>query len=298
MQLIPFGCRLCIVVCAFALSTLIARAETRLVEIETQDGRALQGVVDQRSDAQALWVRRTEGNVILATNVAWGNISTAAIDGEPVEVSLLESNFQQLKTSAPTTFLTEFEPLQSTSRPLPAIPWDQRRRITSIEVDAAIVNLDRTVESDGLVAALAVFDDHGVAMPVRGSLSARLIVERLDQHTGAVTFEEFQRWSVPVSPRDFRDGIAELPLRYRRASPEFRWDLCTAALLNVRLGVPGAGNFEASVPVAIQEFNPIRDEMRNQQGYRFYRDELTHDTRHDGPRQLHRGYSSPRGYGF
>jgi hypothetical protein len=50
--------------------------------------------------------------------------------------------------------------------------------------------------------------------------------------------------------------------------------------------------------VAIQEFNPIRDELRNQQGSRFYRDELTGNTRHDGPQQLHRGYSPPWGFGF
>jgi hypothetical protein len=268
------------------------------VQVESRDGRLLQGEVDQRSDDNRLWIRRSEGNVILTASVAWDDISVIALDGEPIELAVFESDYGELATAAPAAFLTEFEPLQLGGVLMPAPAWHRRSRITSIEVDAGIANLDRTVETDGLLVALAVFDEQGQAVPVRGSLSARLIVERLDQHTGQVSFEEFQRWSTTVSPAEFHEGIAEVPLRYRRLSPEFRWDLCTAALLNVRLGVAGQGNFEASVPVAIQEFNPIRDEMRNQQGSRFYRDELTRNTRHDGPQQLHRGYSAPRGYGF
>jgi hypothetical protein len=268
------------------------------VEIETHDGRTLKGEVDQRSDAEGLWIRRTEGNVILSSHVSWDEVEAVVIDAQPVEVAKFESDYQQLATAAPATFLTEFEPLQLSLAPEPLVVEKQRSRVMSIEVAARIANLDRTVESDGLLVDLAVFDDHGMAVPVRGSLSARLIVERLDQHSGAVSFEEFQRWSAAVSVADFDEGVARLPFRYRRLSPEFRWDLCTAALLNVRLGVAGQGNFEASVPVAIQEFNPIRDELRNQQGSRFYRDELTRNTRHDGPQRLYQGYSPPRGFGF
>jgi hypothetical protein len=297
MRFISTACRLCFTVCFCAL-TVIANAATQLVRVETHDGRQLEGEVDQRSDEEALWLRRTEDNVILASNVAWSDIEAAEIDGKAVDLAVLASDYEKLKTAAPATFLTEFEPRTLGSQLTFPTGWHHRTRIASIEVEAGIVNLDRTVETDGLLVTLAAFDSHGDAVPVRGSLSARLIVERLDQHTGQVSFEDFQRWSVPVALADFHDGIAEMPLRYRRLSPEFRWDLCTAALLNVRLSVAGQGNFEASAPVAIQAFNPIRDEMRNQQGSRFYRDELTHDTRHDGPQQLYRGYSAPRGYGF
>jgi hypothetical protein len=280
------------------LSLLSARADGQLVRVETLDGRTLQGEVDERSDGNSLWIRRTEGQVILVVNVAWDAVSSVEIDGEQVEVAQFESDYQRLATAAPATFLTEFEPLQLSITPQPLVAERRPGRITSIEVAARIANLDRTVESDGLLVDLAVFDDHGFAVPVRGSLSARLIVERLDQHTGAVSFEEFQRWSAPVSFADFDEGVATLPLRYQRLSPEFRWDLCTAALLNVRLGVAGQGNFEASVPVAIQEFNPFRDALRNQQGSRFFRDELTGNTRHSGPMRLYQGSSPPRGFGF
>lgn len=298
MRLIPFTCHVCLVVCTCALSILTARAESQLVEVETLDGRTLKGEVDERSDANNLWIRHTEGNVILAANVSWDAVSSVEIEGVPIEVAKFENDYQHMVTAGSATFLTEFEPYSFASAPRPILGWRQQSRITTIEVAATMANLDRTVESDGLLVSLAAFDDHGIAVPVRGSFSARLIVERLNQRTGEVRFEEFQRWTAPVLQEDFFDGVATLPLRYRRISPEFRWDLCTAALLNVRLGVAGQGNFEASVPVVIQELNPFRDELRNQEGARFFQDELTGNTRHSGGQQLHRGYAPPRGFGF
>ncbi len=263
-----------------------------VVTVVTGDGRTLTGEVDDRSDQQTLWIRRSEHNIVLTTAVAWSEITSAALNDQNIEVSDLSNKSQKIATSGPATFLTEYEQVDRSRNHAVSYNIAQRAEIMSVEIDAGLVNLDRTVEPDGLALVLSAIDSHGNYVPVRGTLNARLIVQRIDQHTGVVSFEEFQRWSSAVSPADFYEGIAELPLRFRRASPEFDWELCTAALLHVRLGVFGEGNFEASVPVAIHQFNPLRDEMRNQQGSRFFRDELTHNTRHDGPRSLHRGYSA------
>jgi hypothetical protein len=274
----------------FAVMLHSARAESE-VTISLENGRTLTGEVDSRSDSEALWLRRTEGNVILTSAIAWDRVVSAEENGKPIASQKLLQVLRASATAEPADFLTEFEP---NAIPLPlrgaslAIP----PRVVSLEIDAGLVNLDRTVEPDGLTLVLAAIDAMGQSVPVRGSLSARLIVERLNFHTGEVSFEEFQRWTSPVSPANFYEGVAEMPLRFRRASPEFDWELCTAALVNVRLSVYGEGNFEASIPVQIQQYNPIRDELRNQQGERFFRNELTHNTRQDGPRNLHRGYSS------
>ncbi|MDZ4657127.1 MAG: hypothetical protein SH868_06060 [Bythopirellula sp.] len=268
----------------------IARSEGG-VQVTTKAGRTLAGEIDSRSDQDTLWIRITEGNIILTTSLAWSEVLTVELEGKSIEVTELSRNFMEYATVAPATFLTEFEqtPRENLSvvHPLGAF---RKSALASIEIEAGLINLDRTVELDGLLVALAVFDTHGVAVPVRGSLSARLIVQRTDQHTGRIGFQEFQRWSVPVVEKNFIDGIAELPLRFRRASPDFDWELCSSAILNVRLGVTGQGNFEASLPVTIREVNPLRDEMQNLLGSRFYRDELTHNTRHDGTRLLHQGY--------
>ncbi len=261
------------------------------VDVTTNGGRTLSGEIDERSDQNTLWIRITEGQVILTTSVAWSEIASAELEGKPIEIAELSRNLSDYATSASPTFLTEYEQIPrdnlSVVHSLGAV---RKPVVASIEIEAGLVNLDRTVELDGLLVALAAFDTHGIAVPVRGSLSARLIVQRTDERTGRISFQEFQRWSMPVVEKNFLDGIAELPLRFRRASPDFDWQLCSSAILHVRLGVFGEGNFEASVPLTIREVNPLRDQMQNLLGSRFYRDELTHNTRHDGPRLLHQGY--------
>ena len=120
---------------------------------------------------------------------------------------------------------------------------------------------------------LAALDRFGHSVPVDGVMTARLIVERIDQHSGRVTFEEFQRWSANVSAEDFVDGECAVALNFRRPGPQHDWQLCTAALLHIRLSAHGHGSYEISVPVAIRQFNPIRDELRNWHGRRFFRNE-------------------------
>lgn len=274
----------------FAASAVHAEDNLR---VQTVNGRLLHGTMDVRTDDGMLWIRRTEGNIILTTSVKWSEIESAELAGEAITAEKLAEQRKELATAAPVTFLTEFEQPVVQSTPKPAIHFQSKASITNIEIEATLANLDRTVESDGLLVALAALDEFRQAHAVRGSLSARLVVERLDNHTGAVSFEEFGRWTRQVSAHDFHEGVAEFPLRFRRYSPEFDWELCTAALLNVRLSVHGQGNFEASIPIAIHEFNPIRDEMRNWRGSRFFRDELTRNTLHDGPIILHQGYSAP-----
>lgn len=267
------------------------------VTVTLDSGRSLWGEVDSRSDEEQLWLRRTEGNVILTTAIRWDSIGSASVGENIVDSEELVRVLRAQATEEPEAFLTEFETLQGSihfEKPVMALS----SRVVSIEADAVLSNLDRTVEADGLVLALSAVDDTGRFVPVRGSLTARLIVERNDFHSGQVTFEEFGRWTAPVSMPDFLEGVAEFTLRFRRLSPEFDWQLCTAALVNIRLSIYGEGNFEASVPVAIHQFNPIRDELRNQQGFRFFRNELTHGPRQGGPRNLHRGYSAPNLEGF
>jgi hypothetical protein len=154
------------------------------------------------------------------------------------------------------------------------------RRITSVEVDAVLVNRDRDVEPDGLEIVVAAVDLYGNSVPVRGDIYARLWGERMWPNGSHDRFETLQRWNQPVALHDFRDGVARYYLPFRTVRPEFDVALHPDALLNVRLGVPGAGNFEASVPVHIRHFNPIRDRLQLREGSRFFRNELSEEVRH------------------
>jgi hypothetical protein len=285
-----FPVRLCgLLLTLFAASAGQAEDDLR---IQTANGRLLVGRMDDRTDDATLWIRRTEGNIILTSSVKWSEVESAELDGESISSEKLAEQREKLATAAPKRFLSDFEPL-NIDESEPASGFQRRPRIVNIEIEATLANLDRTVESDGLLVAITALDEFRQSHAVRGSLTARLVVERLNYRTGEVSFDEFSRWSQKVSMKDFQEGVAEFPLRFQRYSPEFDWELCTAALLNVRLSVHSQGNFEASIPIAIHEYNPIRDEMRNWRGSRFFRDELTRSTRHQWPMDLHQGFESP-----
>jgi hypothetical protein len=285
-----FAVRFCgLLFTLLAASAVQAEGELR---VQTTNGRLLHGAMDIHTDAETLWIRRTEGNIILTSSVKWPEVESAELDGVSISSEKLAKQREKLATAAPKRFLSDFEPL-NINESEPVSGFQRRPRIVNIEIEATLANLDRTVESDGLLVAITALDEFRQAHAVRGSLTARLIVERLNYRTGEVSFDEFSRWSQKVSMKDFQEGVAEFPLRFQRYSPEFDWELCTAALLNVRISVHSQGNFEASIPIAIHEYNPIRDEMRNWRGSRFFRDELTRSTIHEWPMDLHQGFESP-----
>jgi len=252
------------------------------VTVQTVDGRELVGEIDERTSAEQLWIRREENQIVLTTSVPWGSIVAATIDGESVDVSSLTENWLPLKSSGPVGFwsIEERAPSEIANTHWRSQPV--RARIASIEIDAVLVNLYRDVEPDGFELAISAIDVHGRAVPVRGNITARLVGERDEQHSGRIRFEELQHWSQPVAREDFLDGVASYALRFRTVRPEFDWELIPYALLNVRLGVYGAGNFEASVPVKIRQFNPFRDQLQKYERSRFLRNELTDEVRRRG----------------
>jgi len=265
-----------------ALSALTVEELRADVSIQTVDGRELTGEVDERTSTERLWIRRETNRIVLTTSVPWGSIVAATVDGKPAEVSTLAQMWPPLKSSGPVGIwaLTDGGPRKMAETRAKFRP--KRARIVALEIDAVLVNLDRDVEPDGFELVIAAIDVHGQAVPVRGNISARLVGERDEQHSGRIRFEELQHWSQPVAPKDFLDGMASYALRFQTVRPEFDWELIPFALLNVRLGVYGEGNFEASVPIMIRQFNPFRDQLQKYARSRFLRNELTEEVRRRG----------------
>jgi len=263
----------------FSLSLLVLGEAKAAVTVQTVDGRELSGEIDERTTAEELWIRREANQIVVASSVSWGSIVAAAIDGEVVEVSTLVERWPGMTSrgSVGILSLAVRSSHRYRERWLPARP--KGSRIVALEIDAVLINLDRDVEPDGFELVIAALDEHGQAVPVRGNISARLVGERDEEHSGRIRFEELQRWSQPVAREDFLDGLASYALRFQTVRPEFDWELIPVALLNVRLGIPGEGNFEASVPVPIRQFNPFRDQMQKYERSRFLSDELSGEVR-------------------
>ncbi len=291
---IPFivGC-----LCTFWSAGASVRAD---VHVQTNDGRVLTGEVDARTSAEQLWIRQETDQIVLATSVDWAKVVSAHVDGEQIDARALADRASRLATQRRFGFLSEINDSELRARieqqHAPAstmTSWNRaplRSRITSLEIDAVLVNLDRDVEPDGFELAIAAVDVYGRSVPVKGNLTVRLMGEHNKHHSGRVHFEDLQQWTQPVMPEDFVDGVAGYVLPFRTVHPEFDFELRPDAQLHVRLGVFGSGNFAATVPVLLREFNPFRDRMQMFEGSRFFRDELSRQVRHlnDDPHGIFR----------
>jgi len=277
----------------FSLSLLAVEELRAAVAVRTDDGRVLVGEVDARTTKEQLWIRREENQIVLSTPVAWDSIVAAAVDGKPAEVSTLAEQWPRLKSKGPAGIWALAGGAAEAFGETRAEPRPQGSRIVALEIEAALVNLDRDVEPDGFEVVITALDVQGRAVPVRGNIQARLVGERDERHSGKIRFEELQRWSQPVVRADFQDGVASYALRFRQVQPEFDWELIPYGLLNVRLGVYGEGNFEASVPVEIRQFNPFRDQLQKYAQSRFLRDELSRQVRRRGVLRTSSGLREP-----
>lgn len=248
------------------------------VEVRTTDGRSLIGAVDARTNERQLWIRIEEKGIVLSTSVAWDSLNQATVDGQEIAIDELRMRAAEMATKLPEGFLMEYGPSPATV--LASQTQVRVGRITSLEIDARLVNLDHTVEPDGYEIAVAAIDEFGNPVPVRGNLYIRLQAERNIQRTGRIRFENVEQWHQPVSPHDFVDGVALYAVRFRAFTPEFDDELRPYAQLNARLGVFGQGSYSATVPVVLWEFNPFRDRLQLFEGSRFFRDEVTRRPRH------------------
>ncbi len=284
-----------IVCCLFAMLST-SRPLYAEITVQTADGRELTGEVDVQTDDRLLWIRQEREQIILTTSVPWSSITSATDNGVSLPIDQLPELLrgqtssepvgffvQQISCNAPIDCQGECLSTLASRRSTQARP----AQVRSLSVEAFLVNLDRDVEPDGFELVIAALDDHGVPVPVKGSLYVRLWGERIQSHGSLVRYEELEQWSQPVVPVDFTDGVASYALRFRKTRPAFDVGLHSEAMVNVRLSVFGQGNFSASVPVQIRAFSPFRDRLQLNRGSRFLPNELTQEVRHQLPFRTH-----------
>lgn len=252
--------------------------------VVTNDERELVGEVDSQTNEEQLWIRQEKADILLTTAIAWSQVAAVVRDGEQLPQDALFEVLSAEKTDEPAGFLaTRIVPASPEGCTLNCSelrePLSPRPiQVQSLQVEAYLVNLDRDVEPDGIEIILAALDEFGEPVPVKGNLVVELWGEWVHTHGSHIRFEELQRWSQPVMPVDFTDGLVRYALRFRTVQPEFDLRLNPDALVHARLGVFGQGNYSASAPVVIRKLNPYRDRLQYFHGSRFVPGELTSET--------------------
>ncbi|OHB71112.1 MAG: hypothetical protein A2V70_04065 [Planctomycetes bacterium RBG_13_63_9] len=184
----------------------------------------------------------------------------------PAQTEAPESESRRTTASEPSE-------LRSTSHQGKREP--PHRKVQSLRIEAALANWDGDVEVDGLEIRVCPLAADGTIVPADGMLSVRLIGRRVRGRAGDGIFVELDRWSRRIRASDCDSWGVVYRLAFRRIHPEFDLDFAVEGLVHGQLGVPGQGNFEASVPTQIRTYAPIREDLQLLRHQRFFPQERT-----------------------
>jgi hypothetical protein len=197
-------------------------------------------------------------------------VAAAALDGEAIESWELRERRAELSSAGPRWGFDGGASAAGAGAPVEYAAIERPAQVRNLEiVDACVVNFDRDVEPDGIEIFIAAVGDNGAPLAVAGSLTVALLGERRPARVSVVQFGELDRWTQPVAPGDFVDGVATYQLPFRRSAPEWQFDLLPDSIVTAQLGAFGHGNFAASKPVVIRPFNPLRDNLQLLEETRF-----------------------------
>lgn len=252
---------------------------TAEVAVQLRDGRTVFGQIDERTDNDFLWLRRTAPAIVLRSVFSWKQIVRAKHGDEELSAEKLRLLAQQAKSDASKKPAT-LPPRHKAIAPPDLIPtaaidrhrhWRGAGRIRSLHVEAVVANWDDDVEDDGLLVRIYPLTADGRFIPVTGSLQVTLTGRALQGTRRRDNFPEIDRWSKKVRASDFGPDGAVYKLPFRNFRPERNLDIDIEGLLNARLSVPTQGVFNASdANVRLRRLSKFRDRLQLQRGRRLH----------------------------
>jgi len=239
------------------------------VTVETAGGSRYAGMVDSATDDDRL-VLRTEGSRCYARRfLSWHVLVRAWQDEREIPLEELRASAPAL-ASPPHSAWQANLPEPAGSEP-PHAETSKAQTPAFIRVDSLVSNWNRNVLPDGLLLDLDVFDSTGQRIPAEGTLTVRLVGFRHGLAGGNRRFPELGRWVVQVGTQDFASSSAQFRLPFQALHPEEAMDLAATAMVHAVLAVPGVGTFEAvDNLVPIRPYAPLREELWQEQGTRYF----------------------------
>lgn len=260
----------------------VVRPATGAITVETNSGRQYSGVVDSATD-EARLVLRLDGRQCYARRfLGWGALTRAWEDEQELSIAELKARAAALATppqivqqaNAADDGHADSQVTQALKPLTPAL----------IAVDAEVANWNRDVLPDGLLLNLNVHDASGERIGAAGTLTIELVGFRYGLGGGSRRFPLLGRWVQRIEPSDFGPMGARYRLAFLSLHPEEALDLSASGMVHAVLAVPGAGTFEATDNlVTVRRFAPLREELFEEQGTRYFSFEGTGRGRRFGP---------------
>ena len=273
------------------------------VTVDLLSGRTFTARVDSKTSATELWLCFERGAATIFRPIAWDRVVRARVGGRIVSGGELRQMVPSLVRGPPVRSsdrqgirireAEEADAVELKERPQVSIrrqpsgtpvgatqgasaAAENARRVRSLAIDATVANWDADVEVDGLLVHVYPLDGYGQVVPVRGTLHVDLRAPRYPGTPRSGRFYELGRWTEVLQTLDFTAAGAVFRLPFRAVHPEFDLDVATYGAIHARLDVPGAGTFETTAStVRIRPFSPLRDQLQQTAGHRFFPDERT-----------------------
>ena len=231
-----------------------------------RDGRNAKGVIDIRTDADHLWLRRTLNGFDLVSGFAWAEVLAGRIDEHELDASQFQRRAVENKQAGRP--FSQVASASSSNLPSASQPSAKRAKAKTLVIQAQLAQWDKDAQSDGLRIAVSPLDAQGQLVPVDGHIEFTLVVEheRIDggqRFVKGPVFPEGERFSYMVRRQDFAGGAAFYDLAFSKIHPDFDPNIASQALVHARLSVPTVGVFEASdVQVCLRELSRFRDQLQ------------------------------------
>ncbi|MFT5526382.1 MAG: hypothetical protein ACI9HK_004358 [Pirellulaceae bacterium] len=276
----PNKIRFLLIALVFSFVTVVACPPSEaadLIDVSLQSGNQFVGYVDKTTDETHLVLRFGNASTYVLRRVEWGQVDSAIVDGEVLTAEQLRSQVDTLATDfiAPEKEAGKptFTAKQTYTDLARAALKD--RRVTHIEVAAALSNWDADVEADGIIVHVYPLDAAGRVVPVQGGLSVELFaMARVDfndvPRSRGVQSQKIGRWYHRIDTGNYNANGITLKLPFGRINPETATQISSHGLAHVSFNVPGHGTFQNSEDyIRIRGFAPTRDLLEINTGKRY-----------------------------
>lgn len=239
------------------------------IAVELASGRNYVAWVDTRTNEDSLWLRFEKGRSHILREISWESVLCLRQGDRTLDHAQAAEIATSFET-APREI--EIDALLANALLPPTIrdATPSQERVQWLTIDAWFGKWTADVGVDGIVIEVAPHDSFGEVLPVRGTLEVELYAFQQNGIQRVRQPQRLGRWSVKVSPEDFRAYGAVVKLPFQVFHPQRDQTLEPRGLVTARLSVPGQGTFAASeVDVEVRPYSAFRDRLDIETGRRF-----------------------------